>query len=91
MLKAPHIDVIMKYDSERFLTKEELKKVIGSSIKKIRQTKGISQAELARLCGKDKQHIELIENSKILPNAYTLYTITRALDVDPNSLFSIRD
>lgn len=47
-------------------------------MKKIRLAKGISQAELVRLCDKDKQRIELIENNKVLTNIYTLYIIAQA-------------
>ncbi|PHR43742.1 MAG: transcriptional regulator [Fluviicola sp.] len=63
------------------LTKKELSAKIGDRIKQIRNEKKISQAELGRLCEKDKQHIELIENNKVSPNIYTLYIIACALEV----------
>ena len=69
------------------LTKEELSVKIGNRIKELRKAKGISQAELGRLCEKDKQHIELIENHKVSPNVYTLYIIANALDVELKELF----
>ncbi|MCL6275001.1 helix-turn-helix transcriptional regulator [Muricauda sp. 2012CJ35-5] len=53
----------------------------------MRKEKGISQAELGRLCNKDKQHIELIENHKVSANTYTLYTIANALDIELKKLF----
>ena len=68
------------------LSKQELSVKIGDRIKKIRNEKGISQAELGRMCEKDKQHIELIENNKVSPNIYTLYIIASALEIDLKEL-----
>lgn len=69
------------------LTKQDLSKKIGARIKQLRSERNISQAELARLCNKDKQHIELIENHKVSANTFTLYTIAVALDVQLKELF----
>lgn len=70
-------------------SKRELSGKIGERIKKIRNEKHISQAELGRLCEKDKQHIELIENNKVSPNIYTLYIIAEALNVQLKELLDI--
>jgi len=77
----------MQNDDFNILSKSELGSKIGQRIKAIRQEKGISQAELARLCVKDKQHIELIENNKISANIYTLYIISNALKIELKTLF----
>ena len=69
------------------LTKKEFSEKIGLRIKQLRVLRNISQAELGRLCLKDRQHIELIENNKISANAYTLYIISIALNVDIKELF----
>tara|TARA_R100000388_G_C7114350_1_gene98041 strand:- start:210 stop:428 length:219 start_codon:yes stop_codon:yes gene_type:complete len=69
------------------LTKQELSIKIGNRIKELRKQKNISQAELGRLCGRDKQHIELIENYKVSANVFTLYTIANALEVELSQLF----
>lgn len=69
------------------LTKKELSIKIGDRIKQLRKDKNISQAELARLCDRDKQHIELIENHKVSANTYTLYTIAKALNIQLKELF----
>ncbi len=69
------------------LTKKEFSEKIGLRIKQLRKTKGISQAELGRLCLKDRQHIELIENNKVSANVYTLYIISLSLKVDIKELF----
>jgi len=70
------------------LTKKEFSEKIGLKIKQLRVAKGISQAELGRLCLKDRQHIELIENNKVSANVYTLYILSIALNVDIKELFA---
>ena len=70
------------------LTKKEFSEKIGLKIKQLRVAKGISQAELGRLCMKDRQHIELIENNKVSANIYTLYVLSIALNVDIKELFA---
>ncbi|RYC51150.1 hypothetical protein DN53_16080 [Flagellimonas olearia] len=72
------------------MTKQELSIKIGNRIRQLRKQKNISQAELGRLCGRDKQHIELIENHKVSANTYTLYTIALALDIDLKELFNFK-
>jgi putative transcriptional regulator len=63
---------------------------IGEQIKHFRQQLGISQAELARRCDKDKQHMELIENGKVSPNIYTIYIISKALEIELNQLMELK-
>lgn len=79
--------VVLIYDAIFVLTKKEFSEKIGLRIKQLRKTKGISQAELGRLCLKDRQHIELIENNKVSANVYTLYIISLSLKVDIKELF----
>lgn len=73
------------------LTKEDLSRKIGNRIKELCLERNISQAELGRLCDKDRQHIELIENNKISANIYTLYTISNALGVELYELFQFNE
>ncbi|TAI46957.1 XRE family transcriptional regulator [Flagellimonas allohymeniacidonis] len=69
------------------VTRKELSIKIGNRIKQLRNERNISQAELGRLCNRDKQHIELIENHKVSANTYTLYTIATALNIELKELF----
>jgi transcriptional regulator with XRE-family HTH domain len=78
----------MKFDTEN-LSKEQLSHKIGEQIKFYRNQLGISQSELARRCDKDKQHIELIENGKVSPNIYTMYIISKALEIELNQLMEL--
>lgn len=64
------------------MEKLEVAKKIGQNIKRIRKQKEITQSELARLCFKDKQAMEKIENGKVNPTIYSLYLIAEALNVD---------
>ena len=68
-------------------TKKELSIKIGNRIKELRTAKEISQAELGKMCEKDEQHIELIENHKVSVNVYTLYIIADALKVELKEFF----
>lgn len=79
--------VVLIYDAIFVLTKKEFSEKIGLRIKQLRKTRGISQAELGRLCLKDRQHIELIENNKVSANVYTLYIISLSLKVGIEELF----
>ncbi|HTF81873.1 MAG TPA: helix-turn-helix transcriptional regulator [Cytophagales bacterium] len=68
------------------MTKEALNKKIGERIVFLRTQKGWSQADLARACGKERQALEVIENGKVNPTIYTLYEISKGLDVPINEL-----
>ena len=63
------------------MTKEELKKKIGKRIIELRTQKGWSQSDLARACEKDRQAIEKLENGKVNPTLYSLYEISKVLEV----------
>jgi putative transcriptional regulator len=76
-------------DKQPELSKQELSQKVGERIKSIRSGLGISQAELARRCNKDSQHIELIENGKVTATIYTLYIVARALGVTLDELLKL--
>ena len=64
-----------------------LKKKIGQRIIELRSMKGWSQSDLARACNKDRQAIEKLENGKVNPTIYSLYEISRALEVPMKKIF----
>ena len=76
---------LMKKNSKT-LDKGQLAQAIGNRIKAVRAERGISQSELARICGKDKQHIELIENGKVSATSYSLYTLSQGLNISLSEL-----
>lgn len=64
------------------MTKDQLKKKVGNRIIELRTKKGLNQSDLARACGKDRQAIEKIENGKVNPTIFSLYEISKALEVN---------
>ncbi|NBP69538.1 MAG: XRE family transcriptional regulator, partial [Cytophagia bacterium] len=68
------------------MKKEELSKKIGKRIIQIREKKGMTQAELANVCMKDRQSIERIEKGNTNPTIYTLHEIANALGVSLSTL-----
>lgn len=69
------------------LSKTKFLDIIGSNIKRIRKEKGITQDELADLCGFYRTYINLIETSKRLPSSFSLYRIAFALKVEVDELY----
>lgn len=68
------------------LKKKDLNKKIGQRVVQLREEKGLTQAELSRVCGKDRQAIEKLEGGRVNPTLYTLYEVSRALDVSLSEL-----
>lgn len=61
---------------------------LGKNIVRLRLVKGLSQADLARSCFKDRQSIDRLEHGKINPSAYYLKEIAEGLEVEMNELFN---
>lgn len=55
---------------------------IGLNIKHIRQSKNISQKQLAYHCDFEKSNMSRIEAGRSNVTIFTLYKISKALDVD---------
>ena len=70
------------------MKKEQLQKKVGQRIVELREEKGWSQSDLARACGKDRQAIEIIENGKVNPTIFSLFEISKALEVSLSVLLS---
>lgn len=71
------------------MNKEELNKKIGQRIIKLREAQDLSQSDLARACGKDRQAIEKLENGKVNPTLYSLHEVATALNVSLSELVKI--
>ncbi|WP_100075068.1 helix-turn-helix domain-containing protein [Chryseobacterium camelliae] len=63
------------------MTRDQLKKALGTRIIRLREQKGWSQSDLARACNKDRQAIEKLENGKVNPTLYTLLEVANALEI----------
>lgn len=71
------------------MKKEQLQKKIGQRIIDLRSQKGWSQSDLARACNKDRQAIEKIENGKVNPTIFSLFEISKALQVSLSTLVDL--
>ncbi len=70
------------------LNEEDFLNEIGKIIRKQRNNKKLSCEKLAELSNADYSSVNLIENRKQNPRAYTLYKILYALDIDLLQLIS---
>lgn len=52
----------------------------GETIKTVRARKGISQKELAKICGTSQQYINKLEHDTCIPRPKTIAMIIQALD-----------
>lgn len=64
------------------LSEEEFKNTIATAIRKMRNAEKKSCEELAAHSGIDYSSLNLIENGKQSPKAYTLYKVLLSLGVD---------
>jgi transcriptional regulator with XRE-family HTH domain len=69
--------------------KQAFLKKLGERIVAIRETKGITQTELAERCDKDKQSINRLEKGNVNPSVYYLKQVTEALGVSLEYVMSI--
>lgn len=71
------------------MTKEKLDMIIGSNIKKYRKLKGITQQELTSKINVTSPLIGALESTKMNHgiSTYTLYKISKVLNVPINNFF----
>lgn len=62
---------------------------LGQRIRTLRKQKGLSQAELAHKCGKDRQSYQRVETGNINPTIWYLQHIATALETDLKTLLDI--
>jgi len=64
---------------------------IGTRVRILRESKDMTQQDLADLCNFDKADMSKIESGKANPTIKTLLKISQALDVKFSDLFQIED
>lgn len=72
------------------MNKEDLLINIGKNIKKIREEKNISQAELAARCNYEKSNMSRIESGKTNLTIGTLLNIAESLDTTIMHIIDIK-
>lgn len=75
-------------DKEREL-KEKLKlqKKFGEHLAKLRKAKGLSAADLARVCEMERSSIARLETGRINPSLFVLNKLSKGLDIEIDDLF----
>lgn len=59
---------------------------IGKRIRALRESKNLSQVDLAYACNFEKSNMSRIEAGHTCPNIYTLYKIAQQLEIDLSDL-----
>ena len=74
------------------MEKPEILKLIGNRIKKLRESKGLSQVDLVgKMEGEiDPTNISRIESGRTNPTIFTLYRIAEALEVELKELIDLK-
>ncbi len=82
-----NLNLVLMNETDR-LQKEFLIK-LGLRIRELRLKKGLSQSELANLCGKERQSYQRVETGNINPTIWYLHYISSALDVEFKEMLDI--
>ena len=67
----------------------QLQQKIGNRIRELRESKGISQQNLAAICNFEKANLSRIEAGRTNPTVSTLYKISQAMDISLTELVNI--
>jgi transcriptional regulator with XRE-family HTH domain len=68
---------------------DQLQEKIGERIRQLRETKGISQQNLAAICNFEKSNLSRIEAGRTNPTIFTLFKISQALEVSIAELVDV--
>lgn len=60
---------------------------VGKQIQKLRESKGLSQQDLAAKCNFEKSNMSRLETGRVNPTLSTLEKVAKALDVPIAELF----
>jgi transcriptional regulator with XRE-family HTH domain len=69
---------------------EDVRRMVGQSVRKLRLAAGISQAQLAERMGVDRAYVSGLEQGQRNPTVVTLWHLARALGVRMGALFDER-
>ena len=68
------------------MTKDQYLKKLGEHIAKLREDAGLSQAELALRCDKDRQSLNRLEKGHINPSVFYLKELAQELKLPVKNL-----
>lgn len=64
----------------------DMRKLVGSNVRRLRQSKGLTQEQFADISGFSQQYISGLEKGHRNPTVVTLYELAEALGVKPLDL-----
>lgn len=67
----------------------QLQQKIGERIRLLRESKGISQQNLAAVCNFEKANLSRIEAGRTNPTVFTLFKISQALETTISDLVDV--
>ena len=73
----------------RIVKKQELQQIVGKNIKRVRLSQKMTAQQLASKCNIEKSTMSRLEAGNTNPTIFTLYNISRALDVELKELIRI--
>ena len=68
---------------------DQLQNKIGERIRILRESKGITQQNLAAICNFGKANLSILEAGRTNPTISTLYKISQALEISISELVDI--
>lgn len=72
-------------------SKQEFQKHLGLNIRRVRNEKSLTVEKLALEAGMPYSQVSRIELGKRNPSCYTLFIISKTLEVNPSELFDINN
>lgn len=72
-------------------SKQEFQKHLGLNIRRVRNGKSLTVEQLALEAGLPYSQVSRIELGKRNPSCYTLFIISKTLEVNPSELFDINN
>lgn len=69
------------------MTKKEIQIQIGKRIRQLREERNIPQVEFASMCNFEKSNLSRLESGNTNPTAYTLYIISKNLEISLVEIF----
>lgn len=70
------------------MSENSLQLIVGKNIQRIRESKGISQQELAAKCNFEKSNMSRLEAGRVNPTLSTLEKVSKALGISLAELFT---
>jgi transcriptional regulator with XRE-family HTH domain len=67
----------------------DMRKLVGKNVKRIRQSKGLTQEQFADASGFSQQYISSLESGRRNPTVITVYELAHALGVSHLDLLAI--